>query len=127
MVRAYERMRIVSLNEVLAAIAQNRPMEFEGHICNTSGNRLLTYHVHGLHCCVPGCNVVGQYFAVEKAVNQASAKYHLNLYAMKDGREIMMTSDHRIPKSRGGLNTISNRQPMCYPHNSKKGNQLIYL
>jgi hypothetical protein len=127
MVTAYERMGIVSLKEVLSAIAANKPLEFEGCFCYTSGNRLLTYHVHGVSCCVPGCSVRGEYFAVEKAIHQQGARYHLNLYGMKDGREVMLTSDHRIPKSRGGRDVISNRQPMCEPHNAKKGNQLIYL
>lgn len=102
-------------------------LEHEGVLCHTSGTRLLTYHAYGVKCCVPGCTVSGEYFAIEKAMNQASAKWHLNLYGNKDGREVMMTSDHRIPKSRGGVNAISNRQPMCYIHNTKKGNQLIHL
>jgi 5-methylcytosine-specific restriction endonuclease McrA len=39
----------------------------------------------------------------------------------------MMTSDHKIPKSLGGKDHISNRQPMCQPHNFEKGNRLIYI
>jgi HNH endonuclease len=127
MVRAYERLGTLSVQEVLEAIAKERMIEYEGVLCHTSGNRLLTYCVYGVSCCVSGCAVHGQFFAVEKAVNQKSAKFHLNLYGMSNGAEVMMTSDHKIPKSRGGSNLISNRQPMCYPHNTKKGNQLIHL
>lgn len=126
-IRGYERLTTISVQEALKAIAQKRPLEFDGHICYTGSNRLLTYHVHGVSCCVPGCTLSGQYFAIEKTANQKSAKYHLNLYCIRDGREIMITSDHRIPKSKGGLDNVNNRQPMCYPHNSQKGNQLIYL
>ena len=127
MVRAYERLTQLDVREVLKAIAEGQPFIYDGIVCNTRSNRLLTYHVYGTSCCVPGCAIHGEYFAIEKAVNQKSADYHLNLYGTQNGREIMMTSDHRVPKSKGGGNHISNRQPMCYPHNTKKGNQLIYL
>ena len=126
MVRAYERLAELSVQDVLKAIAEGRPLEVCGVTCHTSSARLLTYQVHGTKCVVPGCSVCGQYFAVERAWKPVSSRYHLNLYAVHDGKEIMMTSDHKIPKSRGGINHISNRQPMCYPHNSGKGNKLIY-
>jgi len=126
MVRAYERLGELSVEEVLKAIAEGRPLEYKGVTCYTSSTRLLTYHIHGVKCCVPSCCIGGEYFAVERAWKPVSSRYHLNLYSFHDGREVMMTSDHKIPKSRGGINHISNRQPMCYPHNSGKGNRLIY-
>ena len=130
MARAYERLGKVQVRDVLKAIADKRPLDFHGVVCDTASTRLLPYHVHGVSCCVNGCTISGQYFAVERAISHAtevSAKWHLNLYGIKNGQEIMMTSDHKLPKSRGGLNDISNRQPMCLPHNASKGNQLIYL
>lgn len=126
MVRPYERLGVVPLATVMKAIADGKPFEYEGVICGTKSPRLLTYLHHGVQCCVPGCSVRGEYFAVERATNQKGAKFHLNLYYMKDGIEIMVTSDHRIPKSLGGSNHVKNRQPMCEPHNHDKGNQLIY-
>ena len=127
MVNAYERLAKLDVGEVLRAIAAGEPFIYDGIICHTRSVRLLTYHIYGTSCCVPGCGIRGEYFAIEKAVHQKSAQYHLNLYGMHNGREIMITSDHKLPKSKGGGNSISNRQPMCYPHNTKKGNQLIYL
>lgn len=127
MVRDYDRLGIIPLKEVLCAIAQGRPIKFRGTVCHTGGNRLLTYHVHGIHCCVFGCSAQGEYFAIERDYSPNS-QYHLNLYHRTiNGEEIMMTSDHRLPKSKGGIDDISNRQPMCYPHNTQKGNKLIYL
>lgn len=126
MVRGYERLGVANLHDVLDAIRSGRPFEYEGIACSTMSNRLLTYHVYGVGCCVAHCPVVGKYFAVEKTLNQVSSKWHLNLYGLRNGVEVMMTSDHRIPKSRGGSNLISNRQPMCYTHNFEKGNRLIY-
>jgi 5-methylcytosine-specific restriction endonuclease McrA len=126
MVRTYDRFGIIQLDEVISAVAQGRPIKFRGVVCHTGGNRLLTYHTHGVHCCVPGCKAHGQYFAVERAYDPNS-QYHLNLYYKADEwQEIMMTSDHKIPKSLGGPDLITNRQPMCYPHNTQKGNKLIY-
>jgi len=126
MVRAYERLVKLDVQEVLRAIAVGRPISYENVLCETRSNRLLTYHVYGTKCCVPGCHCHGDYFAIERAVNQKSSQYHLNLYSYSNGLEVMMTSDHKLPKSLGGSNDISNRQPMCYPHNTKKGNKLIY-
>jgi len=34
----------------------------------------------------------------------------------------MMTVDHIVPKSKGGLRTLDNLQPMCENCNVKKGN-----
>jgi len=127
MVRGYERLGELSVQEVLKAIAEGRPVEYQGVLCDTHSTRLLTYHVHGVKCCVSSCSLKGEYFAVEKTWGQIKAKYHLNLYGIADtGEEIMITSDHKIPKSKGGINHISNRQPMCSPHNANKGNRLIY-
>lgn len=127
MVREYYRLGILGVKEVLEAIAQSRPIHFKGVICQTGGNRLLTYHVHGVHCCVQNCLVQGEYFAIERDYGQNS-QYHLNLYYRScNGEEVMMTSDHRLPKSKGGSDEINNRQPMCYPHNTQKGNKLIHL
>lgn len=126
MVRSYERLGILSVEEVLKAIAEEKPLTYLGVTCQTHSVRLLTYHIHGVNCVVPGCCISGQYFAVERALKPAHSRYHLNLYGVHEGEEVMMTSDHKIPKSKGGVNAICNRQPMCYPHNSQKGNRLIY-
>lgn len=126
MVRGYERLGELSVEEVLKAIAEGKPLEYLGVTCYTHSARLLTYQVHGIGCCVPGCCISGQYFAVERAWKPVSSRYHLNLYGVYEGNEVMMTSDHKIPKSKGGINHISNRQPMCAPHNMGKGNKLIY-
>jgi 5-methylcytosine-specific restriction enzyme A len=57
--------------------------------------------------------------------NNKSRKYHLNLYHLsEDGKETMMTIDHIIPKSKGGVNKISNLQTMCYDCNFAKGNTI---
>lgn len=51
--------------------------------------------------------------------------FHLNLYAIdENGKEVLMTKDHIIPKSKGGADDISNYQTMCERCNEAKGNRL---
>jgi 5-methylcytosine-specific restriction endonuclease McrA len=68
------------------------------------------------------CGISGSFFAKErhKGVNH----YHLNLYALKKGREVLMTKDHTLPKGLGGKNVLSNYEPMCQDCNSKKKDKL---
>jgi len=65
------------------------------------------------------CGCTGKFYAKEK--NKDSKKYHLNLYAIVDGEERMMTKDHIIPKSKGGPNKLENYQTMCKKCNEEKG------
>lgn len=126
--RFYDRLAVVPLDDVLRAIESGEGFKYRHAYCHTTSNRLLTYFCYGVECCVPGCRVAGQYFAIERAINQRTSKYHLNLYGVDaNGCEVMMTSDHKLPRSKGGSDSITNRQPMCHPHNMKKGNQLIHL
>lgn len=84
-------------------------------------DRYKTFFTKGYTC--SKCGLTGQFFALEKPID--SQRYHLNLYAIdKNGKEILMTKDHIIPKSKGGKNRIENYQPMCEKCNSKKGNRL---
>lgn len=128
----YERLTTVSIEEVFHAIKHNKDLVFDGRAMQYSV-RILTYFVHGTDCICQGCTVKGAFFAVERQVNHKTGlpfckPYHLNFYGFDDdGNEVMMTSDHRIPKSRGGSkNDINNRQPMCSPCNCEKGDRLIY-
>jgi 5-methylcytosine-specific restriction endonuclease McrA len=51
-------------------------------------------------------------------------KFHLNLYGIdSNGREVMLTKDHIIPRSKGGKNKLSNYQPMCIHCNKKKADK----
>lgn len=98
-------------------------IEAFGQTVGVSSTRIRTF-LKGT-CCVV-CNKQGHFFSVEKQLNDHGDKYHLNLYHQtKDGLLVMLTSDHIIAKSRGGSDTDpENRQPMCGPCNSRKGNRL---
>jgi hypothetical protein len=86
---------------------------------SVGSDRVKTF-LKGLACVT--CGIQGTHFVVEES---NSGSLHLNLYARTpDGGEVMMTSDHIVPKSRGGADHLSNRQPMCTNCNHKKGSMI---
>ncbi len=86
-----------------------------------SGNRLLTY-TKGI-ACVWCKKVKVDFFAIETQKDRTS--FHINAYGYTDQGEVLFTSDHIVPVSRGGAGHITNRQPMCAPCNHKKSNNII--
>lgn len=96
-------------------------VDFDGDLIKGNSQRYQTFFTKGCKCVV--CGIEGKYFAKEKHLN--SKRYHLNLYAIDDnGDEVLMTKDHIIPRSKGGIDDISNYQTMCEPCNKAKGNKL---
>ena len=73
------------------------------------------------------CGLEASYLSIDKkkSENENTENYHLNMYGLKDGNEIMFTKDHIIPKSKGGKNHQSNYQTMCEICNYEKDNTLI--
>lgn len=50
---------------------------------------------------------------------------HLNLYTVDDDDSlVLMTRDHIVPRSKGGLDVLENLQTMCTICNNAKGNTL---
>lgn len=85
--------------------------------------RLMLFMHKGSNCVL--CGVEGVYFALERHVhkNGCQDNPHFNLYGCtKDGREILMTKDHILPRAQGGSNKLKNLQTMCTRCNGKKGN-----
>lgn len=97
-------------------------VDFDGDLIKGNSQRYQTFFTKGCKCVV--CGIEGKYFAKERHLQDKS--YHLNLYAVDDnGDEILMTKDHIIPRSKGGIDDISNYQTMCKICNEAKGNKLI--
>ena len=77
--------------------------------------RYMTFYQKGVKCAC--CNREGSYFKLDGDVN--TNRRHFNLYS-EDG--VLMTKDHIVPKSLGGMDIIDNMQTMCADCNFKKGN-----
>lgn len=94
-------------------------VNFDGDLIKGNSQRYQTFFTKGCKCVT--CGIEGKYFAKERHPKDKS--YHLNLYAVNDnGEEVLMTKDHIIPHSKGGINDISNYQTMCEFCNKAKGN-----
>lgn len=99
----------------------------KGHPVRMSSMRYRNFLVHGITCVT--CGIKGSYFYLERHAGHANpdkSPFHFNLYAADgQGREIMMTKDHIMPKSLGGNNYIGNLQTMCCKCNERKGNGMV--
>ena len=93
---------------------------FFGDLIKMSSQRFELFKKKGCKCVV--CGIEGKYFTKDRFLDQS--RYHLNLYAVKNGKEVLMTKDHIIPKSKGGKDKLWNYQTMCSPCNAAKGNKL---
>ena len=81
--------------------------------------RLKVFKIKGIKCV--SCGKRGKFFALEK---DGGGRLHIDLYTKdQQGREILMTIDHKKPKSKGGSNRLSNLQPMCRPCNINKADK----
>jgi 5-methylcytosine-specific restriction endonuclease McrA len=71
------------------------------------------------------CGLKGKYFWLEHSGNRPP---HLNLYAVrKNGKEVLMTMDHIVARSRGGKTESENLQLLCKKCNQAKKDKDISL
>jgi hypothetical protein len=94
-------------------------VEIDGELINMASDRYKLFF-DNRKCVV--CDLEGTMMAMEK--EECDISYHFNLYGIVDGKEILITKDHIIPKSKGGKSCLSNYQTMCIRCNEKKGNKL---
>lgn len=122
----YIRKEVYTIEEVLKHVyidsTKEDLVEFDGDMMKMGSDRYKTFKYKGLEC-AGNCGLIGSFFAKEKFIKQSNIEsYHFNLYAIdKDGKDVMMTKDHIIPKIKGGKNHIDNYQPMCTICNGEKG------
>ena len=92
---------------------------------NLNSLRLKCFMTKGVQCVA--CNLKGVFFAAEVANHKNYTPiFHLNLYALtKDAKEVLMTKDHIIPRSKKGQDSLDNLQTMCCHCNVTKGNKIL--
>ena len=76
--------------------------------------RYMTFYKKGVECVC--CGKKGTHFKL--CGDEKTNRRHFNLYA-DDGT--LMTKDHIVPKSKGGMDNIFNMQTMCVDCNKAKG------
>lgn len=127
----YERKGIYTVEAVLGQLG-NAWAVFDGDVIPVVSLRYQTFSRS--RACI-ACGIVGTYFAKERSARKiknrknsdepffqaTAATWHFNLYAITpDGREILMTKDHIVPRSKGGADNLENLQTMCRPCNNRK-------
>jgi hypothetical protein len=130
----YERNGIYTLDEVFTQIG-NSWAEFDGDFIKITSDRYQVFR-ESLVCV--RCGITGMYFAKERSAKKVRKQlkggkfetsfrgtgrtWHFNLYGLQNGKEVMLTKDHVLPKSKGGGNDLSNLCTMCMTCNTEKGN-----
>lgn len=110
-----------SLAEVFNAPVKNKKKTLpDGRTCRNS-DRIILFQTKGVACI--SCGIEGSIFALQ--TQREDIAPHVNLYAVdEDGKFVLMTKDHRYPKSKGGANDLSNYDTMCSPCNAHKANKV---
>jgi hypothetical protein len=119
----------------LLHIAEFSPDEVFPHIATGENGNKKTYVVDGVEYVVrmdskryhvfqdnPSCvccGILGTKMILD--INPGDHSPHFNLYAEENGRFVLMTKDHILPKSRGGKDLLENFQTMCCCCNNLKG------
>lgn len=120
-IHTIEQIRELTKDVLFEEDKRNAKVDLDGDFIKGNSQRYQTFFTKGIKCVC--CGIEGKYFAKERAIRDKS--YHLNLYAIDEsGKEVLMTKDHILPKSKGGKNYIDNYQTMCINCNVAKGNNL---
>jgi hypothetical protein len=70
------------------------------------------------------CGLEASKFILRHHPNDMNKPPVLELYADRGTTLVMMTRDHIIPASLGGVNDVENLRPGCSPCNSRRGHSM---
>lgn len=108
------------LDNVIPYNGKKHYVDFDGDSMKMESQRYRLFKRDGVKCVV--CENEGKFFRKERGVRDTI--YHFNLYGYDaEGKELLFTKDHIIPKSKGGKDVLGNYQVMCYTCNHQKGNK----
>jgi hypothetical protein len=121
----------VSLEQGFEVLTKEKPDRLvRGVHVNPPSGKLLFEHLwdngHMLRCWE--CNRLANCWIVEKGKNDRIGSPNLNLYSKgEDGSYMLMTRDHIIPRSYGGVDAVENLRMACSQCNSDRGNEINQL
>ena len=90
---------------------------------NQHSLRYKTFDRSCVCCC---CGIVGTRMFLDTP-DYGCGRAHFNLYAEWNGRLVLMTKDHVIPRSKGGEDVVENMRIMCTVCNGHRGDLDIPL
>lgn len=128
--RTYLRIGVFKPEDILPFSGKGvEKKEYLGEMVRMTSQRYELFKEKGMTCVK--CGLVGTFFALEKPSHKNpdgeyhTKSFHFNLYGIdKDGKEVMLTKDHILPKSKGGKSCLENYQTMCSSCNWEKGNKV---
>lgn len=71
------------------------------------------------------CGLQGTLWVIWMESKKKIVVIHHDLAAVVDGKYVMLTRDHVIPRTKGGASTADNLACACAPCNHAKGNKLL--
>jgi hypothetical protein len=121
-----DRKRLIHINcysvdEIMSYITTDdskRDFEVDGKKYSVRMNSDRYFVFQQSRVCV-SCGLEGTKMMLD--INPGDNNPHFNLYGEEEGRLILMTKDHILAKSKGGLDELSNYQTMCSICNNLKG------
>lgn len=120
-IHSIDQVKELTKNVLFERIKKNALVELDGDLIKGNSQRYQVFFTKGLKCTC--CGIEGKYFVKEK--NKNTRSYHLNLYGIdENGKEVLITKDHIIPKSKGGRDNLDNYQTMCIRCNQAKADKL---
>ena len=126
----YNRKKIYSLEEVFDKLIDADKQDdfimfWEGEPVSMNNPKYHTFKANQKCVC---CGLEGRYFALEQCIcKDSESLHHFNMYGIRDGKEVLFTKDHIIPKSKGGPNALENYQTMCVRCNAEKGDRDVSM
>lgn len=114
-----------TIPEVLDHIGEG-DREYDGWIVHMDSQRYELFKAKGTQCV--RCGLEGTVFLLQRQRRESptnpSNRAHFNLYAEVEGKWVLLTKDHIIPRAEGGRDQLSNYQTMCAPCNFAKADTL---
>ena len=125
----YIRHSVLSLQEVLPVLrifrstGKDHKEVFNNWKVGVSSLRLRTFARDAgdnfeIYC--SACGLKASFFAIEAFARGNHEMVHINLYGVKDGKDVLFTHDHTLARSLGGIDSLSNTTTMCSPCNNFK-------